>query len=175
MKSVLVSKKPKIVVNVLNGDASILIFKKFPKEYKGWVYIYCTKDKENELLKGYKVYDREEIKYIAQGGMLTLSDFLNGKVVARFYCDKVEETMWIENEWHGTKTLTWAELLDKSCLDYKEITKYLNGKGYAIHISQLEIFHKPKELDEFVRWYPYYKRPYEPLTKAPKNYQWIEV
>ena len=168
MKAVMISIKPKYVAKILNSEKTIEVRKVFPKEYKGWVYIYCTKDKENELLKGYKVYDREEIKYIAQGGTLTLSDFLNGKVVARFYCDKVEEiklpyTKFGTDEWVGcesartlqTKTLDEKELLKKSCIGVEEIYKYLNFKnspnnvGYAWHIDNLEIFDEPKELSEF--------------------------
>lgn len=46
-KAILTSKSPSICANVLNKKANILIFKKFPNDFKGWVYIYCTKDKKH--------------------------------------------------------------------------------------------------------------------------------
>ena len=49
MKSILLSIKPKYVAEILNGEKTIEVRKRFPKDYKGWVYIYCTK--EDSLIK----------------------------------------------------------------------------------------------------------------------------
>ena len=46
MKSILKSLKPITIVNILNGNASILISKEKPKcDLPIDVYIYCTKEK----------------------------------------------------------------------------------------------------------------------------------
>lgn len=38
----------------------------------------------------------------------------------------------------------------RNCLDCKQLATYLNGKtGYAIHIKNLHIFDKPKELSDY--------------------------
>ena len=82
----------------------------------------------------------------------------------------------------------------KSCLTEDELFDYLfvnepynedMKKGYAIHISDLEIFDKPKELSEFKHYkkfvsydYTYTKKYVDwelrPLTKAPQSWQYIE-
>ena len=49
MKAILMSIKPKYVAKILNGEKTIEIRKKFPKDYVGWVYIYCTKDKKHPV------------------------------------------------------------------------------------------------------------------------------
>ena len=157
------------MAKILNGEKTIEVRKKFPKEYKGWVYIYCTKDKEKMF-----VYPKILISpnhYEA-----------NGKVVARFYCDKVEEiTNYINlSNANGicfkTNSIDNDELCSKSLLMTDELDKYLysnNRKGYAIHISQLEIFDKPREL-----WQLSGIRPNGLtyiLEKAPQNYCYVEV
>ena len=188
MKSILMSIQPKWVAKILNGEKTIEVRKRFKLDYRGWAYIYCTKDKVFELCyptnfnNELNIYDR----------------VVNGKVVARFYCDNVEEidcTGFYEDlsfgkgrdiESYNTNTLTEEELLDKSCLTEEEMHDYLDCgcQRRAIHISQLEIFDKPKELSEFyTKHYPQFvnmvknKTHYEltPLTKAPQSYCWIEV
>lgn len=151
MKSILLSIRPEWVKKILNGEKTIEVRKQFPKEYVGWVYIYCTKDKKYANL-------------INRGG------FLTGMVVARFYCDNVEEI--------SAKNI--ESFTKDSCLTVKQIEDYLWKNicnGYAIHISKLEIFDKPRELSEFKFWKDKseYGCWYENrLTKAPQNYCYIE-
>lgn len=215
---ILISKSPNICASVLNENASILIFKKFPKDYRGWVYLYCTKDN-----KKIWYYDKKWLGCYSKNA----SDFhdalevsmhfpiLNGKVVARFYCDKVEEIFINSETTHNemgydidemfeTLTLKEYELCKKSCLTETQLFDYfsnrqINKLGYAIHISQLEIFDRPKELWEFEK-YGSYNRPdikcknkdrgicnrgwgglkgyigceKARLTKAPQNYCYVE-
>ena len=150
-------------------------------DYKGWVYIYCTK--EDSLIKLQETY---KDRYICEQEF-KCDDFPKmysgyegkGKVVARFYCDRVDTIWWT------LKQENPKDLFTKSCLSKKEIETYLNGNvGYAIHISQLEIFDEPKELNEFkTRYYPQFvgmvknKTHYElrQLTKAPQNFCYVEV
>lgn len=185
MKSILLSIKPQWVAKILNGKKTIEVRKQFPKNYVGWVYIYCTKDKKYANL-------------INRGG------FLTGMVVARFWCDKVEEIL---NYGLARRSeIMMKELLEKSCLTMNELNEYAPHKEYkendfiyAIHISNLEIFDEPKELSEFkpicqkfekdtVHYscigckYCNYDLPYpatrssclKKITKAPQNYCYIE-
>ena len=134
-KAILMSIKPQYVAKILNKEKTIEIRKRFPKDYVGWVYIYCTKDKKYANL-------------INRGG------FLTGMVCARFWCDKVEEITFYPKkpfDRYGTPYRATYDLLTESCLEYDELDNYLNkNNGYAIHITKLEIFDKPKELNSFV-------------------------
>lgn len=171
MKSILLSIRPEWVAKILNEIKTIEIRKRFPSDYVGWVYIYCTKDRKTKLSSNslqYYVVDNKDYK-----------DYLgnwNGKVVARFYCDNVEEIT--TEKWSPSKE---QDLLKESCLTENQLFDYCNlesGKPfYAIHISKLEIFDKPRELSEFNYWKDKseYGCWYEnKLTKAPQNYLYIE-
>lgn len=179
MKSILLSIRPKWVEKILNKEKTIEVRKQFPKDYVGWVYIYCTKDSKTKLSSNsfqYYVVDNKDYKnYLGNW---------NGKVLARFWCDKVEEHRpffhWcIEKE----TCLTRDDVLDY--LDSKD--KFVGnpkrqGKVYAIHISKLEVFDEPKELNEFetTKSYLVDVGQLQPiiknitLTKAPQNYCYIE-
>ena len=84
-KQILLSIKPQWVAKILNGEKTIEVRKRFPKDYVGWVYIYCTKDSKNILCRYY------------DGHWFTTKDknnnwkmYMNSKVIARFWCDNVE-------------------------------------------------------------------------------------
>lgn len=165
MKSILLSIRPEWVAKILNGEKTIEVRKQFPKDYVGWVYIYCTKGKGKWLIGSNddKVCSilKLPIDAITNPPIETLAG--NGKVVARFWCDKVEEILIKDSGNIYTNTLSNNKLLTKSCLADNEIKNYLSGNwhkkynywfgGYAVHISKLEIFDEPKELNEFI----YYK------------------
>ena len=176
MKAILMSIRPKWVAKILNGEKSIEIRKRFPKDYVGWVYIYCTKGKPC-LTKSNET----------KTGLLDL----NGKVVARFWCDKVEEIKLNLAARFFTKSMNEEELLKQSCLTSKELENYLFSNiccGYVIHITKLEIFDKPKEISEFKRYIndsnckkcaygsrcPLYPCDKIPLTRAPQSWCYVE-
>ena len=184
-KVILISIKPKWVAKILNGEKTIEVRKKFPKDYKGWVYIYCTK--EDSLIK---LQERYKDRYTCEQEF-RCDDFPKmysgyegkGKVVARFYCDKVDKwDIWQDD---------LEEKLKLACLSVLEFDKYSKGQvAYAIHISQLEIFDKPKELREFKTTKERLGGCWQcenygicvsgcnklkPLTKAPQSYMFIEV
>lgn len=189
MKAILLSIKPKYVAKILNGEKTIEIRKTMPKcDLPIDVYIYCTKD-NHQLVKP-KDYD----KYLlfTNGAVKSANETsLNGKIVAKFRCYKVEE---IKNNLamrFFTESFNEKELLEKSCLNSDEIFWYLAPQklkveccGYAWHISNLEIFDKPKELSEFyithitidvgkkIRTPLMYPRR---LTKAPQSWCYVEV
>lgn len=183
MKAILISIKPKWVAKILNGEKTIEIRKTMPKcELPIDVYIYCTKDKETIAINPYGGYATIPNKY--------KNEYFNGKVVAKFTLNKVEEiTPFEEYESPFGMAYKLKEnkiiCCQKAQLTYDEYNHYLKGKnGYAIHISDLEIF-KPKELSEF---YPYckdekceYRNNHcsicyrTPLTKAPQSWCYVEV
>ena len=176
MKAILMSIKPKYVADILNGKKTIEIRKKFPSDYVGWVYIYCTKDGkqlvdcpqwvENDLC--YQFWYDKNIALLENSQML-----LNGKVVARFWCDKVENIKWhkdtaIDLDYYKVvNVIENEEILKASCLRLEELEDYLQIKnaknipldwgitfslGYAIHITKVEPFDKPKDISEFHKY-----------------------
>ena len=180
MKAILISIKPKYVADILNGKKTLEIRKKFPKDYVGWVYIYCTK--ENDLFKSYIIMGY----YTTHSTADDLEYNGKGKVVARFWCDKVEEITTREDRYKEfmfyETSLDTEELCKQSCLDYNELDNYLYGeKGKAIHITNLEIFDRPKELGAFTTCKEIKGKEggatfiYKPLTKGPQSYMFIEV
>lgn len=109
---------------------------------------------------------------------------LNGKIVAE--CDfEVEEIIAndvkIYDE-YGIKYTTkngcsyiddnFESLLNNSCLNAFELNDYLSGKnGYAIHIKNLHIFDKPKELNDYYKFDGIYNdiNNWKTIDKAPQN------
>ena len=195
MKAIMISIKPKRVAKILNGEKTIEIRKKFPKDYIGWVYIYCTKGDKNTCLEYADNPDKnKEGKWCVTSGY----PYANGKVVARFWCNKVEEIKFI----NPNRTCGFScEISDddcyyninenECCLSQDDLYDYLQGKnGKAIYITKLEIFDKPKEISEFYRIIktdiryciadiekqkPITLDACKKITKAPQSWCYIEV
>ena len=148
------SIRPQYVAKILNKEKTIEIRKKFPKDYVGWVYIYCTAEDKN----GYLIRNRstKKCEFTYNGFVKSVCWSANRKVVARFWCDKVEDIECIASdngfaiERYITKELSVVDIMEKSCLYFEDLKDYLYySNGYAIHITKLEIFDKPKELWQF--------------------------
>lgn len=180
MTAILASIKSRHACNILNLIKLWEIRKKFPKDYVGWVYIYCTKNKPN-LYRHYK----GEFLHLKVTNKMCL---WNGKVVARFWCDKVEEIK-VERALnvpkYNTNLMSETKLCRSACLSIYDLDDYLKGKeGYAIHITNLEIFDKPKEISEFKHikrvigcenGYGFDRKELRPLTRAPESWCYVEV
>ena len=197
MKAILMSVRPQWVAKILNGEKTIEIRKKFPKDYVGWVYIYCTKAKpylheltEPKTHKKSYWLDKEKW-YMAR----------NSKVVARFWCDKVEEYVngskwsWKVGAPMWGACNDYEYILKDTCLTEDELYDYCVDLSFkAIHITKLEIFDKPKEISEFYRlgaWKVYeeqfdssymkrteqeiMKSLSQTLTRAPQSWCYIEI
>lgn len=178
MKAIMISIQPKYVADILNGKKTLEIRKTMPKcDYPIDVYIYCTKDTSYQFHKNY-------VK-------------CNGKVVAKFTLNKVEEQK--QDFYKGND----KDFYKHCCLQPKELFDYIgHKKWYAWHIDNLEIFDSPRELSEFYgnftqkryerifgnntieldKKYGGLRQPtksgYEyvyPLTKAPQSWCYIEV
>jgi len=165
MKAILMSIKPKWCALIMNKDKKIevrkgtTLYKAIQKliDENGYadIYAYCTKGKRilGKILNIWTTF--KPTKWTNKR--------YNGKVIFKFRCYKVEEIWnnrykmisfprndYVERPTYKTENIAMEELLKKSCLTEKEISSYLElSIGYAIHISDLEIFDKPKELYEF--------------------------
>ena len=187
MKALLISVHPQWVELILNfikkdeirkgTDIGKAINRLIKLQGIAPTFIYCTKGKPN-------IAKNNETKT----GLLDL----NGKVVARFNATAEEITPFEEYEspFGMAYKLTKDKIVccQKAQLTYDEYNNYLQGKkGTAIHINDLEIFDKPKEISEFKHLVKYWKcidEPYShyacveelvPLTRAPESYCYIEI
>ena len=200
MKAILISIQPKYVADILDGKKTLEIRKTMPKcDLPIDVYIYCTKGKLN------LVYDQDydDKNQTWKKGKYELVDYgdkysLNGKVVAKFTLNKVEEIIFGKTLYNDLGFFTCGlydfDLYKQSCLTKKEMQNYLKVKpnglsGYAWHINNLVLFDKPKELKELYTTNLDKQLPelfdnsiqlpngtwVKPLTRAPQSWQFIEV
>ena len=119
---------------------------------------------------------------------------LNDKVAFMFDCEKIEEIECVsvgDSDYgnlcadveYRTETLSEKELLQKSCFSGDDVFEYLEEDldkiGYAIHISNLTKFDRPKEIIEFDKALSIKNNPnlklLVNLTKAPKKFAYVEV
>lgn len=145
--------------------------------------LYCTKNKE-------KLWSNNLKYFFLDGAYNRIIDdlpkyLLNGKIVAE--CDyEVEEIecrtsigmSGIHDE-YTTKSLGENELLYASKIDEIAFINYLKGKnGYAIHLKNLHIFDRPRNLScystyikEIVNtwWFYLNHKKAKQLEKAPQN------
>ena len=170
------------------------------------ILIYCTKGKPYLL---HMPKDKEEFEKGIEFSLTSGEEFkqacidiknhslnLNGKIVAEcdFEVEEIIHTYENGNSVHhhyNTKTLDNEQLLRKSCIIGQAIDDYLGNRqynennnvvGYAIHIKNLEIFDKPKELKDFYIKGAYHNAEqmftdeiqingewFHPIKKAPQN------
>ena len=138
MRVVLISIRPKWCEKIINGDKTIEVRKTRPKiDTPFKCYIYCT-------LQGCNDFFRVDL-----GGDVTKWNRgkwadRKGKVIGEFICDRIYELAPLN---HAPD-----DVEKQACLTREEIADYLKGTGYGWHISDLEIYDQPKELNEF--WFP---------------------
>lgn len=190
MKSIMLSIQPKWVEKILNGGKTIEVRKTAPKdELSIDVYIYCTKgatlyrSNYNKAI----ILTKPKLKELLEDNGHTI---FNGKVVAKFTLNKVEEIcpsaiknpeLYYKNldgkDWENAEQLRdeLRIIPKKACLTIEEIEKYVSGKeilawnektqrytepsGVMVyprnpkfwHISDLQIFDKPRGLWEFFK------------------------
>lgn len=202
-KSILMSIQPKWVAKILNGEKTIEVRKRFPKDYIGWVYIYCTKvqgrNGETQIVRNIKTKKYCLWKDLESYNANDIRSGYNGLVLARFWCDSVEKLcgkMFDDRLCIVSKTMVEADICEKACLEFWELQKYLEHKekklggvyhsGYAIHITNVEMFDKPKELKDFYFQENCANCPHKKyckasnickhdLQKAPQSWCYVEV
>lgn len=200
-KGILLSIRPEHVYNILNGDKTLELRKRVPKDFVGWVYVYVTK-----AIKDYK----QSYYYQPKGKEEIFR--LHGNIPLRFWFDEYEETSFDyiihlddingfdEDDYDGCDIYgrpnpfddnLMNDYLSKFQISYNDFMNYVGNKiAFAWHIKNLEIFDTPKQLSEFVyasdkvsaNKPPLYgdlidgkvKFIYE-LAKAPQSYQYVYV
>lgn len=186
-KAILLSIRPNWVKMILSKEKTFEIRKSFPKDYVGWVYIYATKGKKDHYLQEYKWQDNYPWKPDTEKGtcfryswIKSNDPVLNGKVVARFWCDKVltlthhKESIMEYWDYQNYPHLTYTTV--KANIGLHELNKYAKGKTelLAIPITKLEIFENAKELSDFKQtkkryWFD------KQVRKAPQNFLFVDI
>lgn len=160
MKSVLCSINPRACQLIASGKQTVLVTKTVPNNLVSFedfeafkVYIYCMKARRGNLIMAKSdemslLFGRNSIVAV-NGGCAKDEDIsLFGKVIGEFVCEWVHEFKVFEN---GTVQDWNFANLQNSHLPYDELAEFIGrGKyGYALRISQLKIYDKPKNLNEF--------------------------
>ena len=197
MKAIMISIKPKWVAKILNGEKTIDIRKTMPKcDLPIDVYIYCTNNGGNLVYgteyRGGSFIDEYGItRGYSKRKANEIFGLLNGKVVAKFTLNKVEEYINGHNcdyiKHNASSCLDFEKVLKPSCVSEDELFWYAEDLHfYAWYIDNLVIFDKPKELSEFKTVIEHKKpkdiglnmwvaKTIKPLTKAPQSWRYVEV
>ena len=138
-KAVLISIRPKWVEKILSGEKTLELRKTRPKlETPFKVYIYCTNPK-NSILWNAKSYI-----YADDHSHNAFDRCWNGSVVGEFICNNITEDAIGGN---------CDILCVNGCMGLDQIKSYGgNKKLYGWHISKLEIYDTPKQLNCFKPW-----------------------
>ncbi len=180
-KAVMISIQPKWCELIANGKKCIEVRKTRPKlDTPFKAYIYCTLPPKEELFThgGIREYANELIRLqdgrIVYGYSMQLccdnenrpysrDNFLCKKVIGEFVCDEIIQINASNmiaayfNKPYGT------------CLTDEELVLYSNGNPlYGWHISDLLIYDKPKELNEFKRLDG------RKITRPPQSWCYVE-
>lgn len=144
MKSVLISIQPQWCGKIASGKKTIEVRKSAPKEVPFKAYIYCTKEKP--FIQKIRFGD------IAISHTQISNNLYNGKVIGEFICDKVDEYKYDYGcgYYAGDGVDIDDDTILETGIDREDINIYAKGKTlYGLHISDLKIYDKPKELSEF--------------------------
>lgn len=91
-----------------------------------------------------------------------------GKVIGEFICDKIVEVGY--SPWnHGEYVCEVENIHEESCVDFEAMFDYIaDGFGYALHIADLIIYEKAKDIGEFyqVKKIRGYHKKAEPETEG---------
>lgn len=152
MKDILLSVRPKWCEKILSGEKIIEVRKSAPKEVPFRVFIYCTNERNpNVLLKDkdnrFSFGDYRNAYTCDVNGNVDFEN-VQGKIIGDFICDNVDKFV--------VGSLYSDGIQKEACLSYKELINYFyNGNpdgtvriGYGWHISDLKIYDKPKFLNE---------------------------
>lgn len=212
MNAVLIPIQPKWVEKIASGQKTIEVRKTAPKApFKG--YIYCTNgeklfDVRREIYLPLKVRIKPFRLFFGKvnGALYPSIPIVNRKVIGEFVCDKVIKTCgWRlrgDTQQCAKRTTDEETFPELACLTIDDIVKYAgseNREVCGLHISDLKIYDKPKELTEFktppcekgekacanCKWLVKVNTPerYEcecyvedgrPITRAPQSWQYVQ-
>lgn len=158
MRAFLISIRPQWVEKILNREKIYEIRRTIPKEWKEYLegktsikpapskwYIYCTKGKS----------DKDSL--VVSNSLPAIMPYnANGRVVAEFTLKNISywQPYWTPEVMHI------CDISEKSCVSIEDLMKYCGDEIiYALHIEDLKIYDKPKELSEFSHYIPNNKCP----------------
>lgn len=194
MNSIIMSIRPEWSEKILNGIKTEEIRKNLGKLKPPFkVYAYVTKGKPYLQFNAYenqweltKSNDKKRINpNIIQ---------VNGKVCFEFVVDKFESISAhfdvgdCKLKDFDTCSMNESKLLQASCLSKDELHKYFfRGRccAYSLHISELKVYDKPRELGEFSHYKkktvysgmdcpPYVDEVKVPLSCSPQSWCYVE-
>ena len=158
MKAVLLSIQPNWCKKILDGEKTVEVRRTCPVHGTPFkVYIYCTLAGSDSLFMD--VLNRDVTAW-NRGGWPEK----RGRVIGEFTCKKITGLTHVgeTGNWEPASLYVMApglyykpadELLKAACMSKETAEKYLKGRdGYGWHISDLKIYDKPIELDEFSRF-----------------------
>ena len=153
MKAVLISIRPNWCKLIWSGMKTVEVRKTRPKlETPFRVYIYCT-GHDGWVMK------------LPKAGVQKMDSMVIGEFTCSYIAPIFRYAPWIPGEpaklyarcadGHCRKGYT-DQLLKDACLNSADIEKYFGGlnglAGYGWRISDLKVYDKPRELDEFSRF-----------------------
>ena len=160
MRAIMKSVSPRICEKVANGDCTILVSKTVPKfdlPFKG--YICCTNAKPYLYREANPPFELFLDSDLYEGNGYD-DRLFSGKVIGDFICDEIIEWQYdsghqyyVEYPDDCTSYFPYLKCHSEATgLKCSEIEKLGKGKPlYGLHISDLKIYDKPKELSEFER------------------------
>ncbi|MCK9576717.1 MAG: ASCH domain-containing protein [Clostridia bacterium] len=189
------SVRPEWLAKILNGEKTVEIRTRVPKDFVGEIHLACTKAKpylytvygQNYCL----TYDKKVCEYneYGEGCCFNVDEvtLLNGKVVAKIDYDykKVDNIYYVSTLYSNTDGAEWEEeyksyltplreILKKTVLSYAELENYGKEKNvFAIPLTNLAIFNKPRELGKY--YVPNTTFENRHLNRCPQSYQFAYV
>jgi len=155
MQAVLFAVRPEWCRKIATREKTIEVRKtapKLPAPYKG--FLYCTQPhpkRRKDVF--YPFFETVKKMTIPPEGLMVTAYPGNGKVWAEFICNSADPH---DLPYPAYQREVDPMLLKGSCLTYTELHNYV-GSGnrfYGLHISELTIYDKPRELSDFRRWCP---------------------
>lgn len=162
-KSVLMSIQPKWCELIASGKKTVEVRKTKPKlETPFKCYIYCTKESykgkylhtSNQHGKLLFWHNPNDTTITVQPEKYDYTAYTcGGKVVGEFVCDRIDEIRVVDSDLTRYVIVNDKAnmfITEEARLSVDELYDYLwPKKGYALHISDLVIYDKPKDLSEF--------------------------
>lgn len=154
MKSVLISIQPKGCEKIAKGKKTILVKKTRPKIITPFkCYIYCAKQKPYLYKEANPPFELFLDSESYRGGSYE-DRFLSGKVIGEFVCHEIIQYNYDRyfQEYFVAGYIGAYMPLREMCLTQECLYEYGKGKTlYGWHISNIQIYDKPKELSDFYK------------------------
>lgn len=192
MKSILMSIRPEWCKKIFDGEKTIEVRKTRPLiDMPFKVYVYCTKQKLTKTTCMHSYLHKNEPKACKKYGEITtwcsIGDVhvnsntpwsfraygMHGKVIGSFVCDKAYKIV-PDGEYYSNGYDIDDDMLSETCLGRGYLTGY--GLGYTLygwHITEPQLFDKPRELTEFTLGRGFIAGRF-PLTRPPRSWVYVE-